>query len=187
MPGFAPYDPDSRGRDAPVSGVISQATLDDLDALTLIELTAITRTPADWQKVIDKAFDDPDRLLLLAEVDGDIAGFAQTNFLEKHPVKYGPAGFYLTGVTVIPAYRRRGLGRALTAARLDWIRERANEVWYFASSANQSSIELHLAFGFEEVQRAHAIHGVTFNAGQGILFHSSLDARASRGEAHGRP
>lgn len=185
MPGFSTYDPDSRGTGAPVSGVIRQAKHDDLDALTLIELTAITRTREDWQTVIDKAFDDPDRLLLVAEVDGDITGFAQTNFLEKHPVNHGPAGFYLTGVTVIPAYRRRGLGRALTVARLDWIRERANEVWYFASSANQSSIELHLAFGFEEVQRAGTIHGVTFDGGEGILFRASLDGGVGREEILG--
>lgn len=73
-------------------------------------------------------------------------------------------------------YRRAGLGRSFTVARLDWIRERANEVWYFASSANQSSIELHLAFGFEEVQRARAIQGVTFDSGEGILFRADLTA-----------
>ena len=73
-------------------------------------------------------------------------------------------------------YRRAGLGRSFTVARLDWIRERANEVWYFASSVDQSSIELHLAFGFEEVQRARAIQGVTFDSGEGILFRADLTA-----------
>ena len=34
MPGFAPDDPDSRGTGALVSGVIRQASHDDLDAVT---------------------------------------------------------------------------------------------------------------------------------------------------------
>lgn len=80
-----------------------------------------------------------------------------------------------------------GLGRALTVARLDWFRARADSAWYFASSANQSSIGLHPGFGLEEVQRALTILGVTFEAGEGILFRTGLKGGAGREEVHARP
>lgn len=175
MANFAPFDPDSKGTSAPVSAVIREASHDDLDALAGFKLAVVRRSRDDWADMIDKSLED-DRSLLVADIEGEIAGFAQANFLEQHPVDHGPAGFYLTGVTVLSDYRRAGLGRSFTVARLDWIRERANEVWYFASSVDQSSIELHLAFGFEEVQRARAIQGVTFDSGEGILFRANLTA-----------
>lgn len=174
MPGFAPYQPYTRGTGEPAAAVIRAATRDDLDALTGIALTAVTRNRDDWATVVDKSLDDEDRILLVADVDGGIAAFGQAHFLSRHPVDEAPAGFYLTGVTVVPEYRRRGLGRRLTVARLDWIRERADVAWYFASSANKSSIDLHLAFGFAEVLRARTIHGVTFSDGEGILFRAAL-------------
>lgn len=115
------------------------------------------------------------RLLLVANVDGHIAAFAQAHFLDEHPVDHGPAGCYLTGVTVVPSYRRSGLGRELTVARLDWINDRADEAWYFANANNRSSIQLHREFGFVEVGRAPIIHGVNFSGdGEGVLFRASL-------------
>ena len=169
MPDFAPFDPDATGSGAPVRALIREATHDDLDSLAAIRLAVVTRTREDWATVIDKALDD-DRLLLVAEIDGEIGAFAQSHYLEEHPVDHGPAGFYLTGVTVIPAHRRTGLGRTLTAARLDWIGQRADTAWFFASADNAASIRLHEEFGFGEVCRGPVIHGVTFDSGEGILF-----------------
>ena len=174
MTGFAPYDPDAEGRGAPVLAVVREATRDDLEPLNAFELTTVSRTRDDWEFVIEKSLTDDDRLLLVAEVAGEVAGFGQAHFLPMHPVNHSPPGFYLTGVTVQPSFRRGGLGRQLTVARLDWIRERAHAAWYFASSANRPSIDLHRAFGFAEVSRARTIHGVTFESGEGILLRAEL-------------
>ncbi|MDQ3156755.1 MAG: GNAT family N-acetyltransferase [Actinomycetota bacterium] len=174
MTGFAPYDPDASRMDVPILAVVREATPDDLDPLTAFELTTVSRTRGDWEAVIEQSLADDDRLFLVAEVAGDVAAFGQAHFLPMHPVNHSPPGFYLTGVTVQPSYRRGGLGRQLTVARLDWIRERADAAWYFASSANQPSIDLHSAFGFVEVSRARTIHGVTFDAGEGVLFRAEL-------------
>lgn len=173
MPDFAPYEPDAAGPGAPLHSVIRKATADDLDGLASIQLAAVTRTREDWASVIDKSFAD-DRLLLLAEIDGQVGAFAQSHFLEEHPVDHGPAGFYLTGLTVVPAFRRAGLGRELTTQRLDWIGDRAGEAWYFASVGNESSIRLHREFGFAEVRRSPVIHGVSFGVGEGVLFRASI-------------
>ena len=179
MPDFAPYDPEARGSGAPIRAVIRPATRDDLDGLATIQLAVVTRTRDDWATVVDKSLGE-DRLLLVAEADGQIAAFAQSHFLEEHPTDRGSAGFYLTGVTVVPAYRRSGLGREMTVARLDWIHDRADEAWYFASVDNNASIRLHQEFGFAEVRRAPVLHGVTFDSGEGALFRSDLDALSSR-------
>lgn len=179
MPDFAPYDPAARGSGAPIRAVMRPATHGDLDGLASIQLTAVTRTRADWATVIDKSLSE-DRLLLVAEVDGRIVAFAQSHFLEEHAVDHGPAGYYLTGVTVVPACRRAGLGREMTVARLDWINDRADEAWYFASLENRASIRLHSEFGFDEVRRAPVLHGVSFAAGEGALFRTDLLSLAGR-------
>lgn len=187
MPGFAPYDPASRGPGAPIAATIRPATYDDLDGLAAIKLAVVTRTRERWAELIGEGQDLDDKLLLVATVGGAVAAFAQAVRFDEHPTVPGPAGYYLCGVTVQPDFRRMGLGRRLTGARLDWIRERAVEAWFFASSANQSSIALHADFGFVEVRRAQSIQGVTFDSGEGILFRADFDGGASRGEAHGRP
>lgn len=179
MPDFAPYDPDARGSGAPIRAVIRPATHDDLDQLSGFTLAVVTRSRDDWAVMIDKSL-AADRLLLVAEVGGRIVAFAQSHHLDEHPNDHGPAGFYLTGVTVQPAYRRSGLGRDMTVARLDWINDRADEAWYFASVENLASIHLHREFGFEEVRRASVLHGVSFDSGEGVLFRSDLRAVSSR-------
>ena len=57
-------------------------------------------------------------------------------------------------------------------ARLAWVQQRANEVWYFANARNQASIDLHSKYGFVEVTRDFTAAGVTFDngIGTGVLF-----------------
>jgi GNAT superfamily N-acetyltransferase len=85
-----------------------------------------------------------------------------------------PIGWYLSGVTVDPTFRRRGIGRELTRRRLAWIAERATEAFYFANSRNLASIDLHRPFGFEEICRPFQFPGATFSGGIGVLFRARL-------------
>jgi GNAT superfamily N-acetyltransferase len=148
--------------------VIRPSTRSDVEGLLAFDMTVVVRTRDDWVDAIDKA-ERGERLLLVAEVDGVIAAFGQAHRLDEHPLDHAPAGWYLTGVTVLPAYRRSGLARRLTAARLAWIADRADEAWYFANEQNAASIRLHHAFEFVEVSRAPSIHGVSFDGGEGVL------------------
>ena len=70
--------------------------------------------------------------------------------------------------------RRRGLGRALTRARMDWLADRCDVVRYFANEHNLTSIALHDALGFSEVARDVLAPGVTFEGGVGLLFERRL-------------
>ncbi|MCD9197581.1 GNAT family N-acetyltransferase [Aeromicrobium wangtongii] len=151
------------------AAVLRPAVHDDVEGLLAFDITVVVRTRDDWAAAIDKAARG-ERLLLVAEVEGVIAAFAQAHRLEQHPDDAAPAGWYLTGVTVLPLYRRAGLARRLTTARLAWIFARADESWYFANAQNTASIDLHTQLGFTEVARAAAIHGVRFDGGEGILF-----------------
>ena len=81
-----------------------------------------------------------------------------------------PTGWYLAGVIVAMTARRRGVGRSLTQRRLAWIQARASEAFYFVNARNLASIDLHAAFGFQEVTRDFRVPGVTFSGGERILF-----------------
>ena len=98
---------------------------------------------------------DPGTLMLhVATIDGDFAGFGRCKHVEPADgdcAESVPAGWYLSGIIVAPAHRRRGVGRAITESRLSWIAERAREVYYFADTDNLASIHLHAGFGFVEV------------------------------------
>ena len=77
-----------------------------------------------------------------------------------------------------PAFRRRGIGAALTQDRLEWLSGRASEAWFFTNARNTASVALHARFAFAEVSRAVEFHGTTFDGGVGILFHTvfAIDA-----------
>ena len=105
-------------------------------------------------------------LLLAAEMDGAAVGFGKCRYFERAddaPPDTGPEGWYLAGVVVGERYRRRGIGRRLTAARLQWIAARADVAYYFANARNAASIALHREFGFEEISRRFRLPGATFD------------------------
>ena len=84
-----------------------------------------------------------------------------------------PPGWYLSGVVVEIAAHRRGIGRALTLHRLEWLRARTHQVFYFADLANRPSIDLHAALGFEEISRDFSVPPGLLE-GADILFRRAL-------------
>ena len=119
--------------------------------------------------------EDDRRLVLVAEHEQQVHGYASASFLEGEAADgLVVPGWYLTGVVVDPASRRHGLGAQLTAARLDTIRNMAGTAWYFVNAENRASIDLHTKFGFTEHARGPRICGVEFSGGIGILFRLDL-------------
>ncbi len=114
--------------------------------------------------------------MLVAVTQGEVVGVAKTH-LHPHPDGGAPAGHYLGGVVVAPGFRRRGVGSALTRARLEWIWSRASTAYYFTNEHNTASIRMHetLGFGFRPVVRSSKIRGVTADDGRSglILFEAS--------------
>jgi aminoglycoside 6'-N-acetyltransferase I len=177
MPGFADFRPGAAHRPAQVA--VRPAVLGDVEAMQEIQRRAGRPTHPDAYR---RAVENPDCCVLVAECSsraGDpiTVGWAQTH----HHIAVddaAPAGHYLGGVTVDPSWRRRGIALALTAARVQWIAGRADEVFYVVNPRNLASIELHRRWSFKEVMRSPRLTGVEFSGGVGILMRASLAERA---------
>jgi GNAT superfamily N-acetyltransferase len=168
----ATYEPQAESRRLTVA--VREGQADDIHDLARIELTFGLRTAQEWLKRIDTVAADRRCLLLVAHVDGSLAGTSEVTWLDTDPETCAPAGYLLAGVNVLAEWRRGGVARALTVPRLDWIRERADVAWYVASSANPTTIAMHDEFGFVETMRAPRIHGIDFDSGEGVLFRADL-------------
>lgn len=163
----------------PAEFTIRRAGLDDADACARIQIEA--REPEDPGRGLAgllRALRRPDRWLWVAESAGDVVAYARLANNDPAPGDEVPPGVYLGGVTVLPAFRRRSIGTALTRVRLEHAFEalEAERVWYFANSANHASIELHARFGFVEVRRPFDYPELAFQGGIGVLF--ALDREA---------
>jgi aminoglycoside 6'-N-acetyltransferase I len=92
--------------------------------------------------------------ILVAEVDGRIAGFLELDYRKYAPgCRSSPVPF-IEGWYVEPDMRRRGVGRALVEAAE--ARARAAGHHEIASDVeidNADGINAHLALGYEEVER----------------------------------
>ena len=116
-------------------------------------------------------------LLLVAEAGGEVVGFGKCRLearRRRDPPDPAPRGWYLAGVIVDERFRRRGIGRALTVARLRWLSERARRVYYVANARNEASLALHARLGVEELARGPSFHGFTFEGGEGVLCRAIL-------------
>jgi RimJ/RimL family protein N-acetyltransferase len=114
----------------------------------------------------------PRRSLFVATVDGCFAGFGRMAYFippAEAPSNVAPEGYYVVGLLVDPAWRRTGVGLALTRARMAWAFQRTAEVWFFANARNRASLDLHARLGFVEVTRDFTFPGVEFDGGVGVL------------------
>jgi aminoglycoside 6'-N-acetyltransferase I len=124
-----------------------------------------------------RALADEQRLTVAAWTDGVMTGWGKTHYWAGADAP-APAGHYLGGVTVDPSFRRRGIGTALTQARLDWIWQRAGDAWYVVNVDNRASIDLHSRWGFVEVARAARFHTTEFAGGVGLLMRGTRPERS---------
>ncbi len=169
---FAEYQPDAATQ-APLDVVLREATHADVAGLAVLQAEARGGDTERWAAQIGKGVEDEQRLVVVAEVRGELAGYANAAYLPEHPRDHSPAGYYLTGVTVAPRLRRRGVGTLLTRHRMAWVLERDRYVWCFVSAANRASLDLHRELGFSIVRSGSAFQGVGFAAGDGFLLRAS--------------
>jgi len=123
--------------------------------------------------------------LFVGDLGGTVVGFGKVAHFSPPagaPENAAPEGWYLAGVVVRPTERRRGIGHALTRARLAWIATRSGKAYYFANERNRASIELHTAVGFVELTRDFHHPGAQFSGGSGILFECDLRTPKGAGD-----
>ena len=184
MSKFADYAPDA-DRPPPfidADVVVRSAEASDVDAMAAL-FAAREGAPVEAGRALfAKRLDDVragQAFVVVAQVAGRVVGYGKAELLAPPPdapTGAAPAGWYLAGVVVDPAHRRRGLGRRLTQARLAWIRERGAKAYYVANARNRTTIDLHRALGFVEMTRDFHMPGVQFEGGVGVLFACDLSA-----------
>jgi ribosomal protein S18 acetylase RimI-like enzyme len=188
MSKFAEYEPGAERKSRftiYIRLVIQPPRESDLPALAAIAAEREGEPAADWLAAFERIYAESRAgraLILAAAVDNLMAGYGKAGYFVPpagSPANVAPEGWYLTGVVVRPALRRRGVGLQLTQARLSWIAGRSDRAYYFANERNQVSIDLHRALGFAELTRDFSHPQVQFEGGRGILFVRELRARRS--------
>jgi len=162
---FADYRPDDSGTPGEVAvRVMGRA---DRDSCVALAVARDGGDPAVWAASFERNLAAEDRATFVALLEDRVVGYGTAGWFAPRAIDPGtsaPDGWYLLGLVVDPQVRRQGVGRRLTSVRLGWIKERADRAWYFVSSANPASIDLHREFGFELVDGDVRIPGATFTA-----------------------
>jgi len=121
-----------------------------------------------WQKAIK-----PHTVLLLAETDGRVSGTAQLA-LESRP--NGLHRAEISKLMVAPAFRRRGIGRALMAALETEARDRGRTLLILDTRAGDTANDLYRSLAYIEAGRipAYALSaaGVLEDT---VLYYKTLD------------
>jgi ribosomal protein S18 acetylase RimI-like enzyme len=133
-----------------------------------------------WQQTLMRTVrDGKQRALFVAEAQGKVVGYGRVVFAKADPTmpNAAPSGWYLLGLVVDHGWRRRGIGEALTRARMTWVAQRADQLWYFTAHENRASQALHQRLGFvkmagswvppggrPEDARHQEFHRITLNA-----------------------
>jgi cold shock CspA family protein/ribosomal protein S18 acetylase RimI-like enzyme len=176
---FAAYRPGVHGVRAEV--VVEPLARRHLDACVALAVQREGGDPAAWRTVLEGGLDATDRATFVGMVNGLLVGYSTVAWLAPaigHPTSAAPDGWYLLGLVIDARFRRQGVGRRLTAERLRWLHGRTDRVWYFVSSANRASIDLHTEFGFRLSVENLEFPGVSFT-GMGLLFGADLTADQS--------
>jgi len=136
---------------------LRQATFEDVDVIE-----SLIRELADYERMADQVRLDPEVLkaslfderpyaeVLLAEVDGDVAGFAL--FFHNFSTFLGKPGIYLEDLFVRPAFRRRGVGQALLSRLAELALERnCGRLEWAVLDWNQDAIKFYEGLGAKQL------------------------------------
>jgi ribosomal-protein-alanine N-acetyltransferase len=146
----------------PPPAKLRRATASDLEAIVALERAtehAPHWPPTTYAQIIEAASGNPDqarprRCLIVAcspEQKDVLAGFAVAMIASQESPE---GGGELETVVVAPEVRRRGVGRALCQAVLDWCRdERAAAIVLEVRASSAGAISLYTSLGFAEVGR----------------------------------
>ncbi|MEW5323430.1 GNAT family N-acetyltransferase [Geobacillus thermoleovorans] len=108
----------------------------------------VTVTEEQQRQWLQQMADDPGKLALLAEHDGEMIGFLDFHNGHKQRTKHQGA----FGMSVKNGFRGQGVGKALLAALLDWATEHPfiEKVCLEVVADNTNAIRLYQKFGFVE-------------------------------------
>ena len=96
------------------------------------------------------AAEDEKRVLIVAEVDGAVAGFVHANVTNSPSPMEDKTSAFISDVSVGFDYRGKGVGRKLMAGALERLAEiGAEDVTLLAAVKNECAVGFYEALGFE--------------------------------------
>ncbi|MBR3076628.1 MAG: GNAT family N-acetyltransferase [Oscillospiraceae bacterium] len=112
--------------------------------------------PPELEHHVYTVFHDPDQKILVAEEDGQLCGFAVLHQIRRPetPFMYERRFLDVDEFGVAPAFRRRGVGRALIDRAKAWAKEQGFDrlelnMWEF----NRDALAFYEAVGFQTYRR----------------------------------
>lgn len=160
MPWFEDFSPEkSETLPLPDGFLIRPVLPSDADEIARIR---VEREEREYERLIIevndllKEYEDVETTqVFVAEADGIVIGFTIMRYFtpaDDAPVNSAPAGWYLLGINVRKAFRRRGVGTELVRARLKFIPDEFDTAYYFTNTKNFTSQAFHSRFGFTEIK-----------------------------------
>ncbi len=143
---------------------VREATEQDLEAVIALwaELAAFhnalddrfglahEQAQATFMDFMREGLGDPERLVLVAEVDGEVVGFGHVMTKPTPPIYPRPKTGFITDLAVRADQRRGGLGRALLHGIQAWCAERGlKDLGLGAAVRNPVALGFWSAMGFE--------------------------------------
>ncbi|MFC0298567.1 GNAT family N-acetyltransferase [Geobacillus jurassicus] len=112
---------------------------------TEAEMTVTSEQQHQW---LQQMVNEPGKLAILAEHDGEMIGFLDFHNGNKQRIRH--QGFF--GMSVKKDFRHQGIGTALLAALLDWATENPliEKVCLEVVADNTNALRLYQKFGFVE-------------------------------------
>ena len=134
--------------------LIRNASPSDLDACALLISNHESGVFEDWRSRFELDLVNPQRQFLVATIDDLVIAYGHTTFharISESEVNADLSGYFLSGLLVSPGHRRRGVGRHLTIARIDVLRQVTDMIYYRPEPDNQATIDMHSELGFREI------------------------------------
>jgi len=134
--------------------VIEPLTKADVAAAVKLAVPVLRVRPGDRAEQFAADITGEQRQMFVAKANRRVVAYGRVIELAADEAGPGtPTGYYLSGVLVVRAWRGRGIGAALTPARLSWAFARTERVFYVTGADNSASLHLHAGLGFQEVKR----------------------------------
>lgn len=133
---------------------IESLTKADVASAVELAVRVLRVKPGDRGKQFAADITGERRQMFVAKANGQVVAYGRILELAAEEAGPGtPAGYYLGGVLVDPAWRGRGIATVLTRARLRWAFAKTGTVFYVTGADNTASLHLHAALGFQEIKR----------------------------------
>lgn len=157
---YAEFLPEAHGLSCP-GAFLRMAKPSDARSIALTEVASNGPYPKPFEDIVTLITKDLTRISLnqvrrkvwVALVGDQVVGFAICSHRDKNDMFPDlPQGWYLSGVTVAPNWRRKGIGRRLVLARIHWRQSQTSTIYYNTEIHNQASEAMHREFGFVQIQ-----------------------------------